>query len=227
MNHKFLLSSLLFCLIISLSQCNSSGSAGRDGKLYLRSTYFNGTSLDWIYLGNDGTIVRDPKNGADPIDNNLEKQNNADNVGSYKINDKKLLLTWQDGKTTEWGLEYDKGEISAIDGGIVTLQTGLPSGYKLDGQYAASALLANVGQVQTFVFKKDGTFTLNTLGVVSTEDVGATAEGNKKGTYTINGNTIKINFNNGEKTIGVITIFGNAGEKKNLILNNSSLPQEK
>ena len=38
----------------------------------------------------------------------------------------------------------------------------------------------NVGQVQTFVFKNDGTFTLSTLGVIETKDVGATAEGNKK-----------------------------------------------
>ena len=54
----------------------------------------------------------------------------------------KMHITWQDGKTADWDLEYDKGEISAIDGGIVTLQTGMPAGYKLDGQYAASAMLA-------------------------------------------------------------------------------------
>ena len=138
-----------------------------------------------------------------------------------------MHITWQDGKTADWDLEYDKGEISAIDGGIVTLQTGLPAGYKLDGQYAASAMLANVGQVQTFVFKNDGTFTLSTLGVVETKDVGATAEGNKKGTYSITGNTMRINFDEGEKIVAVITVFGKDGEKKFLVLNNSSFPQEK
>jgi hypothetical protein len=225
MRNKFFLSFILFGFIICLSACKSSGS--RDGKLYLQSYFFNGLSLSWIYLGNDGTIVRNPKNGVDPVDYNLEKQNNADNAGTYKINDKKMHIIWQDGKTADWDLEYDKGEISAIDGGIVTLQTGLPAGYKLDGQYAASAMLANVGQVQTFVFKNDGTFTLSTLGVVETKDVGATAEGNKKGTYSITGNTMRINFDDGEKIVAVITVFGKDGEKKFLVLNNSSFPQEK
>ena len=189
--------------------------------------FFNGLSLSWIYLGNDGTIVQDPKNGVDPVDINLEKQTNAENVGTYKINDKKIEVIWQNGKTAEWSIEYQKGEISAIDGGVVTLQKGMPSGYMLDGQYAASAMLPNVGQIKTFVFKPNGTFTLNTMGVVQTEDVGSTAEANTKGTYSIKGNTMKINFDNGQKIIAVITVFGSGDEKKFLILNNSSFPQEK
>lgn len=227
MKNKFILLFFSSALFFSLPACNSSGSGSREGKLYLRSTFFNGLSLSWIYLGNDGTIVQDPKNGADPVDINLEKQNNADNVGTYKMNDKKMEVTWQNGKTAEWSLEYDKEEISAIDGGIVTLQKGMPSGYMLDGQYAASAMLPNVGQIQTFVFKPNGTFTLNTMGVVRTEDAGSTSEAKTKGTYSIKGNTMKINFDNGQKIVGVITVFGDAAEKKFLVLNNSSFPQEK
>ena len=40
-------------------------------------------------------------------------------------------------------------------------------------------------------------------------------------------NTMKINFDNGQKIIAVITVFGSGDEKKFLILNNSSFPQEK
>ena len=228
MRTVLILAIFLSGVLFFLAGCKNSGTSGnRDGKLYLRSTFFNGLSLSWIYLGSDGVIVQDPKNGADPIDVNLEKQNNAANVGRYKISDKKMEVTFQDGKTEEWNLEYEKGEISAINGGLVSVQTGMPAGYTLDGQFAASAMLPNVGQIQTFVFKPDGTFTLNTMGVVSTEDVGSSAENNKKGTYTITGNTMRINFDDGQKVIAVITIFGEGDEKKFLILNNSSFPQEK
>jgi hypothetical protein len=216
---------LILFLFFSFTGCKSTGS--KDGKLYLRTTLFNGLSISWVYLGNDGMIVLNPKNGVDPLDIEQEKQNNAGNVGAYKINDNKMQITWLDGKTTEWSLEYDKGEMSAMDGGLVSLQTGLPAGYMLDGQYAASAMLPNVGQIRTFVFKPDGTFTLNTMGVVQTEDMGSTSQNDQKGTYTINGNTMRINFENGDKVVGVITVFGSGDEKKFLVLNNSSFPQQK
>lgn len=114
-----------------------------------------------------------------------------------------------------------------MDGGLVSVQTGMPAGFMLDGKYAASSMLPNVGQIRTFVFKPDGTFTLNTMGVVQTEDMGSTSQNDKKGTYTINGNTMRINFENGDKVVGVITVFGSGDEKKFLVLNNSSFPQQK
>ena len=45
------------------------------------------------------------------------------------------------------------------------------------------------------------------------KDVGATAEGNTKGTYSITGNTMRINFDDGEKIVVVITVFGKDGER--------------
>jgi hypothetical protein len=226
MKYKYLIPILFLNIVFFFSQCNTSG--GRDGKLYLQSYFFNGLSLSWIYLGDDGTIVINPKNGVDPINYDLEKQNNGGNIGKYIISDKKLKINWDEGKTEEWDLEYDKDdEISVINGGIVTRQKGLPSDYKLNGQYAASSILPNVGRIQTFLFKDDGTFSLNSMGFIQTEDVGSSSQGSKKGTYTIKGNTMHMNFDDGDKLVAVITVFGEEKEKKFLVLNTTPFPQEK
>ena len=208
-------------------------STSSNGKLYFRtmswySSYGITLDLNWIFLGNDGTFVRDPKNGVNPINYAAELQNNADNVGKYKIEGKKLYLTLNKNRTATWGLEYnDKGEISAMDAGLVTRPKAMPANYTLNGQYAASAVLPNVSSVHTLVFSHDGTFTLNKQGAVSTSDMSAISKSDSKGTYKITGNTLWLNFDNGETHTGTIWIWELDKGKRNLVINRSYFPQER
>lgn len=209
-----------------------SGRSTATGKLYFRTlmwTGMYGTSLDisWIFLGNDGTIVNDPENGVNPVNYSAELQNNARNVGKYTIAGNKLHITWNNGKTETWSLEYQKGEISAMNGGIVTRPKPVPANYKLSGQYAASAVLPNVSSVHTLIFSNDGSFTLGKSGAVSTRDVSALSQSASKGTYKISGNTLWLHFDNGETQIGTLYIWEQGGGKRHLVINKSSYPQER
>lgn len=211
---------------------NSGGNSAAKGKLYFRTymwTGMYGSSLDlsWIFLGNDGTIVVDPENGVNPISYSAELQNNARNVGKYKIAGDKLNITWNNGKTDAWSLGFRDGEISTMNGGIVTRPKPVPANYKLSGQYAAGAVLPNVSSVHTLVFSNDGTFSLKKSGAVSTADVSALSQSASKGTYKISGNTLWLNFDNGETQIGTIYIWEQGEGKRHLVINKSSYPQEK
>lgn len=90
------------------------------GSVYLRTVMFNGLSITWVYLGNDGVIVWDPKHGVDPVNVAAEKADNSANTGTYKLAGNKLLVNWQNGKSAEMSVEYNGKAISAIDGGLTT-----------------------------------------------------------------------------------------------------------
>ena len=206
--------------------------SGTAGKLYLRTfgrAYGSRYTLDinWVFLGADGTIVYDPVGGADPIDYKAEEQNNPGRIGKYQIAGKKLLITWRNGKKDEWSIETKGGDLTSMDGGIVTRQDRMPAGYRLSGQYSSLAVMPNVAGSRTFVFSKDGTFTLNTLGTVTTSEVSGQKEWDSKGTYTINGNTLTLTFANGQVKKSIICIWDMGEGSKNLVINNSYFPQEK
>lgn len=208
-----------------------SGKSTSTGKLYFRtfmwtSMYGSSLELKWIFLGNDGTIVVNPKNGVNPINYTAELANNKDNVGQFKITGNQMNITWQNGKTTEWSLEHKGGDITAIDAGIVSRPKPVAANYKLSGQYAASTVLPNVSSVHTLVFQNDGTFKLNKSGAVSTRDVSALSQSDSKGTYKISGNTLWLNFDNGESQVATIYIWEQDGGKRHLVINQSSYPQE-
>lgn len=205
--------------------------SGTAGKLYLRTFMRmigtqNFFEINWIFLGADGTIVYDPKNGVDPINYKKEEQDNPNNIGKYQVAGKKMMVTWRNGRKEEWSIETKGGDFSAIDGGIVTRQGRLPANYRIAGQYAASAVLPNVASVRTFIFSKDGTFTYNTQGTISTTAVTSQKEWSQKGTYSISGNTLTLTFANGEIKKSVICIW-DMGGSKNLVINGSYFPQEK
>lgn len=206
-----------------------SGSTG--GKLYFRTmSWMNqyGTTLDlsWIFLGDNGMIVYNPKHGVNPINYEAELADNADLVGKYTIANNIMTVKWQNGKTVNWKLESSGGKLTFVDGGIVTLAPALPNNYRLSGQYAAGAFMKNVSSVQTLVFNMDGTFTQKKSGAVYNNDMSAISQSDNQGTYNITGNTLRLNFDNGEKLIAVIRIWDMGGGKKRLIINSSSFPQE-
>ncbi len=226
---------LLFYLVsFVLLGCNQAGSSvatKEKGHLYLRTflwTGMYGSNLDisWIFLSDDGKIVRNPRYGVNPVQWEKEMQENAANVGRYTEEKDKLAITWSDGKTASWGIEKKDGKLSIIDGGIVSEPEAMPPHYRIEGQYAASTVLPNVASTQTLVFQKDGSFTMNNLGTVSTADVAAASENNKQGTYDISGNTLSFKFSNGEEKKSVICIWNMNGQK-NLVINSAYYPQEK
>ena len=200
-----------------------------NGKLYLRTVMWMGSGLEisWLFLGNNGMIIRDPKHGVNPVNYPAEAADNAANTGKYKIAGNKLYVSWQNGQTSEWPLEYNHGGLSAVDGGIVTQPDGMPANYRLSGQYAGGAVLPNVASTHTFVFSKDGTFTLNKYGTVYTPQITGQSESNSRGTYYITGNTLHLDFANGEKAVAVIWIWDEGEGGKHLVINKSSFPQER
>lgn len=233
--------SFVISLLILLVSCNNSTSTGKkgstgseqsDGELYLRTytwTGMYGTSLDisWIYMDENGNIVKNPRHGVNPVDWVKEKQDNPTSTGTYKVvGDSVLQITWVNGETDNWGLETKDDEYSIIDGGITTRQEGMPDDYRIEGQYASSVVLPNVAATSTLVFHKDGTFTSSNYGTVTTPDVSGESENKNTGTYDISGNTLTMKFPDGKVEKSVITIWDMEG-KKNLVINSKYYPQEK
>lgn len=202
------------------------------GKVYLRTlgrVIGSSYSLDinWVFLGADGTIVYDPVSGADPIDYKAEVQHNGSKIGKYTVAGNKMLITWRNGKKEEWKIEKKGNELSALNSGIVSRPDRMPAYYRIAGQYASAAVTPNLGSVSTFVFSKDGTFTLNNFGMVTTNDGSAQKESDTKGTYTISGNTLTLQFANGEIKKSLVCIWDMGEGKKSLVINRRYFPQER
>ncbi|HEU4632573.1 MAG TPA: hypothetical protein VFS22_01225 [Flavisolibacter sp.] len=225
---------LLYLLPLFVLGCNSADSSSvkkEDGHLYLRTymwTGMYGSNLDisWIFLSEDGKIVRNPTHGVNPVQWEKETQDNAANTGHYTEENGKLAISWSNGKTASWGIEKKDGKLTIIDGGIVSEPDAMPEHYRIEGQYAAATVLPNVANTQTLVFQKDGSFTMNNLGTVTTADVAASSQNDKMGTYDITGNTLRFKFTNGEEKKSVICIWDMDGQK-NLVINSRYYPQEK
>ena len=197
------------------------------GNLYMR-TAMSGSSLNisWIYLGNDGVIVKNPVAGANPIDLAKEKAKNAANTGTYTLQGDKLHIKWSNGKTAQWRVEKAGNKLKGMDGGIVTQPAAMPAGYKLEGNYASSAVAPNVSNSSTFTFKKDGTFQLKSSGTVTTSEVASMASSQNSSTYNIAGNTLTLKMADGTVEKSLINILDFAGDKY-LIINQKRYPLAK
>jgi hypothetical protein len=217
-------------LALLLFSCNNNHTSS-NGTVYLRTVFWAnsfGGSLDisWIYLGSDGTFIRNPKHGLDPVNIAAEKNDNAENVGTYKTEGDKLKITWDNGKTDEWTTEREKGEMVAMDGGLVSVPDKFGANEKIEGQFAATAFSPGFSNVQTMVFKKDGSFALTNSNAVSTEVTSAYGESTQKGKYELNGNTIHLKFDNGNENLACITHWKQDDGKLFLVINHNSFPQE-
>lgn len=217
----------LLCFLFSCTNHPSSS----NGTVYLRTVFWAnsfGGSLDisWIYIGSDGTVIKNPKHGLDPINIEAEKKDNGDNTGTYKKEGDKLMITWSNGKTDGWDIEKNNGEINAIDGGIVSVPDKFSNGEHIKGQFAATAFNPSFSNVQTMVFDKDGSFALTNSVAVSNEAVSTYKENTQKGKYELNGNTIRLSFDDGTKYVANIAHWKDADGKLTLVINNNSFPQE-
>jgi hypothetical protein len=192
------------------------------GKLYLRHIRWltGGSSLNWYFLADNGTIVLDPKHGANPVNLAEERVDNMSNMGAYVLSNNLLKVKWLNGTTNEVLVEYKNGEIISIDAfSIVVRQTGFPANYKLNGTYSGVLGVGNVAQARTFTFSTNGTFTNKNTGFVTTGDGNAMAEKNNSGNYSIIGNTLVLNYADGKIEKAPIAIWSDR-----LVINNTSLP---
>ena len=217
-------------LAFVLFSCSNDKKENKDGKVYLRTYYsaFGGGSLDisWIYLGDDGIIVQNPVHGVNPVDIHAERADNEKNVGSYQLKDDKLFITWDNDRTTEWGIEKEDGNITIINGGIVTQPETFEKGETIRGSFSAMALGGSFSRVQTFIFKKDGSFEINTSTAVSNEYVNEIGENNAEGEYELEGNTLRLKFKDGKTQLANIAHWKEEDGKMHLVINDSSFPQE-
>lgn len=228
------LASLAFIFAIAISCNNITAEQGpatkRKGKLYLRTymwTGMYGTSLDisWLYFGDDGTLIRNPVAGVDPVDLPREQKENSKNTGTWKIQGDKITVQWLNGKSDSWSFDKKDGSFSTIDGGITTEQEPLPAGYTLEGKFSALSVLPNVSNSNTLVFSRDGKFALNKTGTVTTPDVTGISSSDQAGTYQISGNTLTMTFDNGDVKKSVVTVWEMDG-KENIVINTRYFPKE-
>lgn len=197
-----------------------------NGKLYIRSSIVGGLRLNWLYLGSDGVFVINPKHGADPINYTLEKQDNAANTGHYTATANSISVRYENGKTEKWPVEYLNGKLNTIDGLFTGQAPVMPAGYKISGKYSSGTFYMNVGNIRSFTFNTNGSFILEGEGFINNGVAASHAAKATGGTYTISGNTLKLNFNNGETSSSVIGIY-NAGSSRFLVINDSFFSQGK
>jgi hypothetical protein len=206
-------------LLISLIACSQTGSKAKKttikkaatvqpptGRLYLRSIMYITTGkvdLGWYYLGDDGTLVKNPKNGVQPVSIKAEKINNNSNTGTYKINGNKIEIKWASDDVSVMPLKFKDGDISEMDlMGVMIRQKGLPKDFVLIGAYKG---FNNGG---AYIFEKDGIF------IRSLYEDGQQVE--KSGTFLVKENNLVLTFSDGTKEQCLI-----ARLDEDLVINNS------
>lgn len=206
-------------LFISLFACSQTGSKTKKatakktttaqsptGRLYLRSIMYITTGkvdISWYYLGDDGSLVKNPKNGVQPVNIKAEKLNNNSNTGTYKITGSKIEIKWASGDVSVLPLKFKDGDISEMDiMGTMIRQKGLPKDFILSGDFKG---FNNGG---AYIFESDGAFarSLNEDG----EQVV------KSGTFLVKGNNLILTFSDGSKEQCLIALLD-----EDLVINTS------
>jgi hypothetical protein len=168
-------------------------------------TYISGASSEpfVFYLAKDNIIIRNPRNGVNPVNVSAEKKNNPANVGNYTIEADKMKVKWSDGTTSEWRVAYSTVVIYGLNGAVVSPLKPMPPNYSLNSIYKAQGLK---NSNENITFKADGNF-IDPAG--------------QKGRYSILGNTLTLAYENGQSARSVISLNTVAG-KRYLAINNTS-----
>jgi hypothetical protein len=159
------------------------GSGGPDGLYLMTRTAFGGLSTE-AYRFDDGTVVRNPI---------APDEQRPQDVGTYSIDGESMTMTLGGGRPAS-------GEIERGDGGCFFWDAGnfCPVGAfdddTLDGTFSggASAGGGTVASVVTVTFAPDGTYSLSSLGSISTADASAASGAAEKGTYELDGNLLTL-----------------------------------
>lgn len=194
------------------------------GKLYLRHIRWmtGGTSLNWYFFADNGTVVVDPKHGVNPVNLAAERADNMVNMGTYVITNNSLKVQWLNGTTSDVEVEYKNGELIRIDAfSIAMRQKGFPANYKLNGTYSGVSGVGNIAQGRNFNFSENGNFSVTNTGYVSNEATNNNASNTKSGSYRINGNTLTLQYADGSVEMAPIAIW-----EDRIVINNTSLPMK-
>lgn len=203
---RLLFLSVITALIFSCG--GGAGSTSRDGKLYMRTMSWAGGSLDigWYYVTDDKIVVN-PVAGADPVDMAIETARNPGNVASYReLGDGQWEVKWGDGRTQTVRVEKKDGNVSAFDGGLMSLAKPFGAGTFEDLTYTGLASTSQVTRFVKIVFGKDGRFQMYRIGAVTggpgTVGVGAD-EQTSEGEYEIKCNTVHFRYKDGTEWYAV------------------------
>lgn len=202
---RIALLSTLFALLFSCGDASKGGTASSkdaEGKLFMRTMLWSSGTLDiaWYYMTADRIVVN-PVGGADPVDWASETEKNGKNVASYRqAGDGTIQVEWGDGRKQNLRVEYKDGEISALDGGLMTLAKPFTAS-NFDGlTYTGVTILAQVTRTIRIDFGADGRFKMERVGSVSggASGSGVGTDGRSdQGAYEIKGNTIHFHFDDG------------------------------
>lgn len=214
MKSKTLAAAVLIPLLVSCGTSPSGGggdgAATAAGQLYVRTQFWTGGQLDvaWLYLSEDGVIVRNPVHGADPIDLAKEEQDNKSQTGRYVRDGDRLTVTWGDGTVQDVPVKYEGGEMTNFDGGITARATPFPADTFGDVNYSGRAAYDNVSNTATFAFTKDGTFESFAVGAIDEKKLGkdetsgsAMSAASGSGRYSVRGNTVMFDYTDGKRVV--------------------------
>lgn len=201
----------------TVSAENASDEAGEEtaaqtGKLYIQSSIFNGLKVYWLWLGDDGTFVAEPRFATNPINYPAEKAANPAGTGTYIKTANAISVTYNSGKKENWPLEYQGGRLNTIDGYFVTEPAKMPANYKLNGKYSAYTGSAAQLIIRTFNFKEDGTFVSGDETFVNNGVASGNSSASSTGTYNVYGNTLKLTFADGEVSRQNIGVYKSGAE---------------
>jgi hypothetical protein len=169
-------------LTLLLSACGAG--AGEPDGLYLMTRMVYGGSLETTaYRFDDGTVVRNPI---------APEQQKPQDVGSYTLDGANL--------TMRFGEDESSSEVESGDEGCFFWDMGnfCPVGEfdqdTLDGSFSggASAGFGAVTSTVTVVFRPDGSYTLASLGSVSTSEGSAGGSGGESGRHELDRNLLTL-----------------------------------
>lgn len=185
--------------------------------LYLRTTYaFGNLSLSTIYVGKGHRIAMDPKHGVDPFDFDAAAKEMPSQVGTFRIEGNKIVVTWTGGKKVDrLDVEFEKGQLSAYDGGLVTKADAYPKGKTLAATFAGSGQTANVSASRTLALTADGKYTMTQIGGIrAIPGNTGIAEKTTQGSYKLYGNTLVLTPSSGPATKHTVLPFNTALDPK-------------
>ncbi len=216
MKFRRLLCSL--CLLL-LTTCRAEPRQGVGGTLYLEDSIAGGLRITWLFLADDGTFVRDPQFGVDPLNYAKEKEAAPANTGTYVKSGNMISVTFANGNKEQWPMEYLNGKLNTINGLFASVQSPMAAGFKLEGSFAQSFGFRDTAISRTYIFGSNGSVVYKGKSTMHSSVLGASADGSaeERGSYKVTGNTLFLDFDSGEHFAAVIGLL--PGDKPSIIIN--------
>lgn len=182
--------------------------------LYLRTMYaFGNLTLSTVYIGDDGKIAIDPRDGVDPFDFEAAAKKSPKTVGKFTVSGNSFLVTWAGTlEPQKVPVEFQSGKFSAYDGGLVSKADAYTKDQKLNATYAGLGTTANVSASCTLTLTSDSNYTMTLLGGVRSIPgaKAGVAETTEKGNYRLSGNTLTLISTDRKSTKHTILPFNTA-----------------